>query len=122
MRAVRTRIVVSLSLLLLAPAFGCARGNKEPGEGPTSTNEQSFEEFEARTYREPISGVYIVAGDTPIHDREALRAFFDRYVRPGALTLHTDGGVAPAQGCDATRLGQRAQVPYRADYRLFTAG
>lgn len=36
--------------------------------------------------------------------------------------LHTDGGVAPAQGCDATRLGQRAQVPYRADYRLFTAG
>ncbi|MFO1327805.1 MAG: DUF3455 domain-containing protein [Rubrivivax sp.] len=36
--------------------------------------------------------------------------------------LHTEGGVAPAQGCDAARLGQRAQVPYRADYRLFVAG
>lgn len=35
--------------------------------------------------------------------------------------LRTDGGVAPASGCDATRLGQRARVRYRAEYRFFVA-
>lgn len=35
--------------------------------------------------------------------------------------LHTEGGVAPTAGCDAAHLGQRLRVPYRADYRLFTA-
>lgn len=36
--------------------------------------------------------------------------------------VHTEGGLAPASGCDAGRLGQRLAVPYRADYRLFVAG
>ncbi len=35
--------------------------------------------------------------------------------------IHTEGGVAPTRGCDAIRLGVRARVPYRADYRLFVA-
>lgn len=33
--------------------------------------------------------------------------------------VDTDGGLPPADGCDAQRLGAKAQVPYRADYRLF---
>lgn len=33
--------------------------------------------------------------------------------------LNTEGGQAPAAGCDRTRLGQRAEVPYRADYVFF---
>ncbi len=33
--------------------------------------------------------------------------------------IHTDGGVAPADGCSTAALGQRRRVPYRADYRLF---
>lgn len=32
---------------------------------------------------------------------------------------HTEGGAAPAGGCEARTLGQRLRVPYRADYRLF---
>lgn len=35
--------------------------------------------------------------------------------------LHTEGGIAPAGGCDTRTLGQRVRVPYRADYRLFVA-
>jgi hypothetical protein len=34
--------------------------------------------------------------------------------------IHTEGGAAPARGCDAAaHLGRQARVPYRADYRLF---
>ncbi|MGE0350542.1 DUF3455 domain-containing protein [Hydrogenophaga sp.] len=33
--------------------------------------------------------------------------------------LHTEGGVAPAGGCDAASIGRQARVDYRADYRLF---
>jgi Protein of unknown function (DUF3455) len=33
--------------------------------------------------------------------------------------VKTDGGLAPATGCDVTRVGALARVPYRADYRLF---
>jgi hypothetical protein len=33
--------------------------------------------------------------------------------------VHTEGGIAPATGCDAQHVGTRARVPYRADYRLF---
>lgn len=32
----------------------------------------------------------------------------------------TEGGVAPADGCGPQTLGRVRQVPYRADYRLFT--
>ena len=33
--------------------------------------------------------------------------------------LNTEGGLAPAAGCNPERLGQRINVPYRADYRFF---
>lgn len=33
--------------------------------------------------------------------------------------LRTEGGVAPATGCDEAALGRRQAVPYRADYRFF---
>jgi hypothetical protein len=37
--------------------------------------------------------------------------------------INTAGGVAPAQGCAGVAdLGQRAQVPYTADYVFFVAG
>lgn len=32
--------------------------------------------------------------------------------------VHTEGGIAPATGCDAQRIGTQVRVPYRADYRL----
>ena len=33
--------------------------------------------------------------------------------------VQTEGGLAPATGCDTQRAGTRVRVPYRADYRLF---
>lgn len=33
--------------------------------------------------------------------------------------VRTEGGIAPAGGCDAQRIGQQVRMPYRADYRLF---
>jgi hypothetical protein len=36
------------------------------------------------------------------------------------LRVNTEGGVAPADGCDASRIGKPARVPYKADY-LFLA-
>ncbi|MBK8259262.1 MAG: DNRLRE domain-containing protein [Polyangiaceae bacterium] len=93
MRAVQTRIGISLLLASLA-ALGCADVEGPlPKDGPLGTNKMSFEEFEAKTYREPKSGVYIVAGDTPIRDKAALKTFFDKYVQNGALTLHTEEGI-----------------------------
>ena len=35
--------------------------------------------------------------------------------------VNTVGGIAPAGGCDANTLGQRARVAYTADYRFFTS-
>jgi hypothetical protein len=35
--------------------------------------------------------------------------------------LNTEGGLAPAAGCNLERLGQRVNVPYRADYRVFVS-
>jgi hypothetical protein len=52
----------------------------------------SFEEFAARTYREP-SGVYIVDGDTPIDTVEKLRQFYEDHVRSGKLAIYNIGGV-----------------------------
>jgi hypothetical protein len=35
--------------------------------------------------------------------------------------LHTEGGVAPAGGCDAAHAGAEARVPYKADYYFYAA-
>ena len=59
--------------LFALPAAGCAVAD---GPSTTSTAGESFEEFEANTYREPWDGgVYIVNGDTPIVDEKALYEF-----------------------------------------------
>src|SRR4029079_4052192 len=50
--------------------------------------EITFEEFEARTYQEPETGVYIVDGDTPITTIEELEAFYEQHVEAGALIIN----------------------------------
>ena len=34
--------------------------------------------------------------------------------------INTDGGAAPADGCDMAKLGQTIEVPYSADYLFWT--
>jgi hypothetical protein len=35
--------------------------------------------------------------------------------------VNTQGGKAPASGCDASHMGQEVRVPYSADYRFYAA-
>ena len=42
---------------------------------------KSFEEFKAKTYREPFAGgKYIVSGDTPVANEKLLREFFEKQI------------------------------------------
>ncbi|WP_437621653.1 hypothetical protein [Sorangium sp. So ce1151] len=55
-----------------------------------------FDDFEASTYREPDSGIYILDGDTPIATREQLERFYLKHLQNGALAVRID----PASGVD----------------------
>ena len=47
-----------------------------------SWKNKTFEEFEAKVYREPFEGgKYIVNGDTPILNKKQLREFFERLIQ-----------------------------------------
>jgi serine protease len=62
----------------------------------TSTGEDvpSFDEFEASVAREPDTGIYIVNGDEPVADRDALYAFYQRlYLGEGSLIVNTVNGA-----------------------------
>jgi len=76
-------------------SFGCA--SEAPIESDTiedvSDTELSFEEFLARTYQEPDTGVYIVDGDMPIENLDALKEFYERHFQHGALIVDRSGGV-----------------------------
>ena len=83
------RSVVAIVLVSGAIGAGCAG---EPGEELVADTYASFEEFEAQTYREPETGIYIVDGDTPIDDVKKLEEFYETHVRHGALIVHRAGG------------------------------
>src|SRR6185503_4255325 len=63
----------------------------------------SFEEFEALTYQEPESGIYIVDGDTPVTTFADLELFYEEYVRQGALIVNKRG-AADDRWSDAQKL------------------
>jgi len=85
----------TLGLLVLSLAsVGCAAGaplGEEISEQVGDT-EVSFDEFEARTYREPESGIYIVDGDIPIESLDGLERFYERHVQRGALIVAQSHG------------------------------
>lgn len=84
--------VVALSAALVS--VGCVGDAADPSEDEhVGDTFMSFEEFEAMTYQEPESGIYIVDGDTPVATREQLYEFYSMFVREGALIVHQSGGV-----------------------------
>ena len=93
------------AFLLVALFAGCVESsNDHEYVGETAS---SFQEFEAATFREPETGIYIVDGDTPVDDIKKLEEFYEKYVQPGALIVHQEGGV------DATwNATQRKQLTY----------
>ncbi|MBZ4422454.1 FG-GAP-like repeat-containing protein [Myxococcus sp. RHSTA-1-4] len=77
---------------------GCGGSDTSTGvkEQDTLSTGLTFEEFKARTYQEPDTGIYIVEGDLPVIGEEALREYYSRNVQPGALLLHTRNGIDAA--------------------------
>jgi hypothetical protein len=76
-----------LAVLSLLAACG-------PSAATSSTENPTFEEFEARTHKEPWpGGVYIINGDTPVNGKKALREIWEKYFNQGALIVHHPGGV-----------------------------
>lgn len=77
-----------LLLVTLASSAACA---EQPQLG--STAGQTFEEFKARTYKEPwADGVYIVGGDQPYASDAQLRKLWES-LNPGALAVLTDNNA-----------------------------
>jgi hypothetical protein len=95
------RCGTSFALLLAISGVGCA-ADEAPAEENTGDSYVSFQDFEARTYREPESGIYIVDGDTPVDDVKKLEEFYLEHVQKGALIVHRQGGV-DAKWTDAQR-------------------
>lgn len=56
-----------------------------------STAGMSFEEFKARTYREPGTGLYIIDWDTPVSGDDALREVWEA-TQQGALAVYSING------------------------------
>ncbi|WP_394840994.1 M57 family metalloprotease [Pendulispora brunnea] len=85
----------SLFALLLtggtALAAGCSGTDSAGPSGETEnvgSTAKTFEQFEASVYREADTGIYIVDGDIPITSRDALKEYFEKYVRDGALIVN----------------------------------
>lgn len=90
-----------LPFLFVTLLSGCVESGNQ-GELMGST-QMSFEEFEAQTFREPDTGIYIVDGDTPIDDIKKLEEFYETHVQQGALIVHRAGG-SDAKWSDAQRM------------------
>ena len=82
----------ALLVSVAALSSGCV-GAPEGTDEDVDSTESSFEMFEAKAFKEPGSGVYIVNGDTPVTDTKHLREFYEQYVQKGALIVDRSGGA-----------------------------
>jgi len=96
------KFVRPVSAISSALALSCTDADLDDTENILANN-IGFEEFEASTYRESDTGVYIVDGDIPIANREGLLEFYERYFQPGALIVN-QVGAADDRWSDAQKL------------------
>ena len=73
-------------------ATGCVVEDGELDEGVSVQSSTSWEQFLDVVYQEPDTGIYIVNGDEPVVDREALERWYVENVQQGALAVMTSGG------------------------------
>jgi serine protease len=96
-----TRSAFVLGAAAAAGLLGCTG---DVGPDTSSTDFQSFEDFEANTYKEDFEGgVYIVNGDTPVVDKKNLYEFWESLYGAQALIVHTSGGT-DAKWSDSQKL------------------
>lgn len=84
----RKRVLAALpGCLATVMVLGCV-------DQPTtsSTGGLSFEEFQARAFREPGTGLYIIDWDLPVAGDDALYEIWAA-TRQGALAVHTQNGI-----------------------------
>jgi hypothetical protein len=94
----RVSAVTVVSLLVLGAIGGCAL----EGDDLASEEELTFEEFEALTYQEPDTGIYIVNGDEAVESIDKLRAIYEEWRVQESLP---DGIGSTRQGLTINRVG-----------------
>jgi uncharacterized protein (TIGR03382 family) len=72
--------------LAMTALLGCV---DQPNYG--STSGLSFEEFKARTYREPTTGLYVLDWDTPVSGEAALYEIWESTVQGGLAVYNVSG-------------------------------
>jgi serine protease len=84
------RSLVTLGLALSTQLAACMVGDSTD----TLNQDLTFEEFKALTYLEPwADGVYIINGDTPVHNEKALYEEWLAIYGGQELIVNTSGGV-----------------------------
>jgi hypothetical protein len=83
---------MAVGSLLLSPA-ACVGESPEQHREATANTGMSFAEFMTQVYQEPETGVYIVDGDTPIENLDALETFYAEHMQDGALIVDRVGGA-----------------------------
>lgn len=68
--------------LFLGLTVACGTPQGDEVDMPKMT----YEEFKARVYIEPDSGLFIVDGDIPIESEGDLRAYYEEHAQPGRRT------------------------------------
>lgn len=94
--------------LVLSPTVACVAGSGAgASDEDVDTHGITFEEFKASTYKDPISGVYVVNGDEVLETDRELQDFYLKNIVSDALIVNQAGGVD--QIWDAT---QKLNISY----------
>lgn len=93
----KMRVVAALAGLSLVVGCGPELAGEE--QRPESTQQGlTFEQFKAKAYQEPESGVWVYNGDETAESEAALRDVFDAYARDMVAAAANDGVGRKAQG------------------------
>lgn len=88
--------VAFVSMFSLA---GCAGEVQQPVQ-----QQPTWEEFRARVYQEPDTGIFIVNGDEPVLNEARLREFYDRMIGTKASATEQEGVGSTQQPLTALNL------------------
>jgi serralysin len=92
-----TSIFSTLGLALGLATVGCSGGSE--------IDVLTYEEFKAQAYQEPETGMFIVNGDEPVENEEALRAMYERFLDSVAKAeARADGYSTTEQGLIVNRV------------------